>query len=296
MPSIDFSRRAFLTASGGAALLAACGGSSGSSAKTAGTAPLTEPGSKSAKSNGLQGLRVSSDLYQSPDPQRFAFVLTKHNKFYAGPPATISFTPKGGHPGAPIAATFRADGLPENRGIYTVDTVFATPSVYTAAIDVAGEPTKLFVDIQGRPNALIAGEPAIPASTPTLTDNMGVDPICTRDPVCSLHTQSLDALIAKKRPLAVLFATPARCQTRFCGPVLDQVLALVPQYQDRIDFVHIEIYAGSQSDALIPAVEAWGLQSEPWLFGVNNAGVITQRLDGAFATSEVTALLNGLLA
>ena len=296
MPSIDLSRRAFLTASGGAALLAACGGSSGSSAKRAGSSSGSTRSTTSAKSNGLQGLRVSSDLYQSPDPQRFAFVLTKHDKFYAGPPASISFTPKGGQPGAPIPATFRADGLPENRGIYTVDTVFPTASVYTADIDVAGEPTKLFVDIQGRPNALIAGEQAIPASTPTTTDNMGVDPICTRNPMCSLHTQSLDALIAKQRPLAVLFATPARCQTRFCGPVLDQVLALVPQYQDRVDFVHIEIYAGAQTDALIPAVEAWGLQSEPWLFGVNPAGTITQRLDGAFATSEVTALLNGLVA
>lgn len=292
MPSIDLSRRAFLTASSGAVLLAACGGSSGSSAKRAASA--TTKASSPSKA-GLKALRVSSDLYRSPDPQRFAFILTKNDKFYAGPPATISFTPKDGQAGAPIATTFRADGLPENRGIYTVDTVFPTASVYEANVDVAGEPTKLFVDIQGRPNALIPGENAIPASTPTTTDAMGVNPICTRSPQCSLHTQSLDALLAKQRPLAVLFATPARCQTQFCGPVLDQILSVVPQYQDRVDFVHIEIYAGDQTDALIPAVEAWGLQSEPWLFGVNPAGIITQRLDGAFATSEVTALLDGLL-
>src|SRR4051812_37045662 len=293
MPSSELSRRAFLTASGGAALLAACGGSSGSSAKRAASA-ATKPTPSSR--SGLQALRVSSDLYKSPDPQRFGFVLTKNDKFYAGPPATISFTPKGGSPGPPIAATFRADGLPENRGIYTVESVFPTASVYQANVEVGGEPTKLFVDIQARPNALIPGEQAIPASTPTTADAMGVNPICTRKPACSLHTQSLDALIATHRPLAVLFATPARCQTQFCGPVLDQVLSVVPQYQDGVDFVHIEIYAGDQTDALIPAVEAWGLQSEPWLFGVNPAGVITQRLDGAFATSEVTALLDQLVA
>ena len=125
---------------------------------------------------------------------------------------------------------------------------------------------------------------------------MGVDPICTRSPVCSLHTKSLKTLIGQGRPVAVMFATPARCQTRYCGPVLDAMLPMVEKYSDRIDFVHVEIYRNNETTDVVPAVSAWGLGGEPWLFGIDSGGLVTARLDGAFDASEIRALLDGLTA
>ena len=92
-----------------------------------------------------------------------------------------------------------------------------------------------------------------------------------------------------------MFATPARCQTQYCGPVLDTMLPMVATYSDRIDFVHVEIYKNNQTTDVVPAVGAWGLGGEPWLFGIDSGGLVTARLDGAFDATEIQALLDGLV-
>jgi hypothetical protein len=84
------------------------------------------------------------------------------------------------------------------------------------------------------------------------------------------------------------------CQTRFCGPVLDQLLPLSEEFADRVDFVHVEIYRDTTGQEVVPTVEAWGLPSEPWLFAIDATGTITDRLDGAFATDEIEAMLTQL--
>jgi hypothetical protein len=65
-------------------------------------------------------------------------------------------------------------------------------------------------------------------------------------------------------------------------------------YKDRITFVHTEIYQALTGTALVPTVSAWHLASEPWLFGIDAAGVIQARLDGAFGGDEMKTLLDGL--
>jgi len=94
----------------------------------------------------------------------------------------------------------------------------------------------------------------------------------------------------------VLFATPARCQSAYCGPVLDELLKVIPPYQDKVDVVHVEIYANLNDDTLAPTVEAWKLPSEPWLYGIDGSGTITARLDTAFGKPEMVALLDSLSA
>ena len=93
----------------------------------------------------------------------------------------------------------------------------------------------------------LSGASAPTDASPTPTNTLGVDPICTRDPMCPLHTASLDTVIGKGKPVAVLFATPARCQSQYCGPVLDSLLPLVGDYQDRVDIVHVDIYKGRRT-------------------------------------------------
>ena len=49
--------------------------------------------------------------------------------------------------------------------------------------------------------------------------------------------------IDTKKPTLIAFATPAFCQTRFCGPVIEEVVApLAKDYRGRANFVHIEPY------------------------------------------------------
>jgi hypothetical protein len=62
---------------------------------------------------------------------------------------------------------------------------------------------------------------------------------------------SLASLIGAGKPVAALFATPARCSSQYCGPVLDEMLHIMAPYQDRITFVHTEIYQAVTGTALV---------------------------------------------
>jgi hypothetical protein len=284
-PIPELSRRRFLVLGGGAALLAACG-----SSKTTGAPSTTANTNFTDVAPGI----VSIDLYTSPKPQRFAFALLAKEGYASGKPARVALAPPGSTPTTFVAAEARAKGLPAFRGVYTVMATLDRPGVWHGILDYQGTHTPFVFQVQAKPLAVIPGHRAPLAASPTLTKTLGVDPICTRVPVCPLHTRSLDTIVGKGRPVAVMFATPARCQTRYCGPVLDTMLPLVATYSDRIDFVHVEIYKNNQTTDVISTVDAWGLQGEPWLFGVDAAGLVTARLDGAFDETEMRALLDGL--
>ena len=45
----------------------------------------------------------------------------------------------------------------------------------------------------------------------------------------------------------------------------------------------------------MPTLDAWHIESEPWLFGVDGAGTIQSRIDGAFGGTEMKALLDALV-
>jgi hypothetical protein len=160
---------------------------------------------------------------------------------------------------------------------------------------VKGDKVKFEVPVQASPVAIVPGQAAPRDPSPTTTDTLGVDPICTRDPACPLHTQSLSTVIGAGKPVAALFATPARCQSQYCAPVLDEFLDTIKAYGDQIVPVHIEIYQKPTGTALISTVEGWRLASEPWLFGVDASGTVQSRIDGAFGGTEMKALLDALV-
>jgi hypothetical protein len=142
-----------------------------------------------------------------------------------------------------------------------------------------------------------AGQPLISTPTPTLTDSRGVTPICTRSPMCPFHTVSLDVAMKMNKPLALSFATPALCTSATCGPVLDTLVKLQPEFGDKIVFVHSEIFIQlSRSAPNTPAVLAYHLQSEPVLFLADAKGTVVQRIDGLYGQAETRAALARLIA
>ncbi|MDP9074283.1 MAG: hypothetical protein M3N98_08940 [Actinomycetota bacterium] len=151
------------------------------------------------------------------------------------------------------------------------------------------DPSAIQSPIPGRPM------PSLP--TPTLSDHRGVEPICTRSPICPLHNLSLDTALTKSLPVALLFATPLLCETRFCGPVLDTLLQASSPFGGKVQFIHSEIFTEpSRAAANTPAVLAYHLQSEPVLILADAHGVVTERIDGLFGLGEVTAALSRLAA
>jgi hypothetical protein len=263
----------------------------------------------------LTVLIASADL--AVGSNRLAFgVLDKatSSRFDPAQPLRVGLTPPVGTgatrippPASYVDAPFHGDGLEADtanslaveHGVYVTTAAFDRPGpdndpwwVWVESGDQRGVSPVAVAEVHA---VLTAGQPAPQAASPTPTDTLGVDPICTRDPVCSLHDVSLADVIGT-RPVVVSFSTPARCTSRLCGPSLELVLEQVPEFQDRVAFVHVEIYRNNQTTDLISTVTDWGLPTEPWLFAVGADGNVVARLDSAFDRPEVRALVEAAAA
>jgi hypothetical protein len=116
----------------------------------------------------------------------------------------------------------------------------------------------------------------------------------------ALYEQSLDEAMRNGKPTVLLFATPAYCQTRFCGPAYEIASELQEKYAGQVNFIHVEIYTGlpdpsSNNWELAPAMTAFGLSTEPWLFVIDRNGVVVYRVEGLFTVEEIEQYLPALL-
>jgi hypothetical protein len=249
-------------------------------------------------------LVLSADLAASPQPQRLVFALSHdaggHLQYASGPSVSVRFRKMQGKkavgPWSELQPTaFDKAGLPKGRGVYVVRPTLDSAGIWKVEARAQGQKIPFAIQVNDVPTTYTPGMPAPRDASPTTTDSLGVDPICTRDPMCPLHTQSLSTVIGAGKPVAALFATPARCQSMYCAPVLDEFLDTIKRYGDQIVPVHIEIYKSLTGTDYVPTVDAWKLPSEPWLFGIDGRGTIQSRIDGAFGGKEMKALLDALV-
>jgi hypothetical protein len=148
------------------------------------------------------------------------------------------------------------------------------------------------VVVRNRSPVPAVGDPAPRIHTPTLASVGGdVAKIDTRVPPSRLHDVDFYDVVGR-RPVALLFATPALCRSRVCGPVADEAVQLQSAYGDRMTFIHNEVYVDNDpSKGLRPQLRAFGLTSEPWLFVVDAHGRVAARLEGAFGIDEFRAAI-----
>jgi len=284
MPPPTPSRRGFLAASAGVALLGTLGW------------PDVAGASRPDTSTALSALLVSNDLYVASTPQRVAFVIYRGPTPDSGATARLAVAPPGAAQGEIVTAVKMATGLPKGRGVYVVDAVFDQAGTYQGEVLFQGHRLPLALEVKTTADAPVPGQMANRAPSPTKANPLGVNPICTRQPPCPLHSLSLSDVIGTGKPVAVLFATPALCQTRYCGPVLNELIAASGPFQNEVAFVHVEIYQSLTGTQEAPTVVAWGIPYEPFFFTVDGTGVIRSRLDSAFGRDEITPLLQSLVA
>jgi hypothetical protein len=186
-------------------------------------------------------------------------------------------------------------------GLYRGEFDFDRPGIWNVVVVPAGGGTLQTTFIQVREDSIAPGigdaAPLVP--TPTVA-TAGLEEITTDpEPDSRFYQLSLDQASQSGAKTVAVFSTPAFCRTATCGPMLDQVKDLAPSYPN-LNFVHVEIYAGfnepdflPDGDHLAPAVTAggWNLPSEPWVFVINESGVISHRFEGVMDPAElVTAL------
>jgi hypothetical protein len=284
------SRREFLLAGAGLAGLAAlgaCGDDGNDNAATTGSTRSTEPAGRATFS-----LVVSTFTHVSGIDERLTVALLTAER--TGPVA-IDGPVELAIDGEPVESTVHTDGTP--LPYLLVRHRFEKPGPVEVAATYKGETSEAGVTVSDPAEVEVPfpGTAMISTPSPTPANTLGVDPICTADPPCPLHDVSLDAALGERRPLAVLFSTPALCKSRFCGPVLDTVLAQREAFADRVRFLHVEIYSDRTGKTLAPTVKAYNLAAEPVLFLAGADGIVRDRLDNAFDRVETRAALERLV-
>ena len=177
------------------------------------------------------------------------------------------------------------------KSVYVADVPFATKGrrvlIALARLDgrlVASTAIALKVAAGGGPPR--PGEKAIKIDTPTKAEVGDVSKIDTRVPPDTMHDVNFADVLGRK-PVVLVFATPALCKSRVCGPVVDEAEQLKSQYGDKAAFIHMEIYNDNDlAKGYRPQVRAWKLPSEPWTFMIDRQGNVVESFEGAASVAE----------
>ena len=132
------------------------------------------------------------------------------------------------------------------------------------------------------------GEKAPEVHTPTVEDVGDITEIETRQPPDTMHEVDF-ADVLGERPIVLLFATPALCSSRVCGPVVDVAEQVKSEFEpEEVAFIHMEVYRENAIDnGLRPQLRAFGLPTEPWLFVIDRDGRVATAIEGGFSAEEL---------
>ncbi len=306
--------------------LSACGSSSGSSSSAPDTAATTSQVAQFPVPKGrpitelLGGMPRGLILAPSvsvihPGTNRYGFAIfdTARKQINAAPVALYVSRQDGSGVRGPFLA--RSESLavkPAFQSVTTANDPDAAKMVYVADLEfprtgrfrvsgiarldgrsVALDP--FTADVRRSSGGLPpVGGKAPKVTTPTLASVGGdASKIETRSPAAKdLLTTNLADVYGKK-PVALLFATPALCQSRVCGPVVDVMAQVRSQLGDsKVAFIHSEIYRDNAvNKGLAPAPAAYRLPTEPWLFVLDRTGRVSTAIEGAFSAGELERAL-----
>jgi hypothetical protein len=169
----------------------------------------------------------------------------------------------------------------DREGNWDLAALFRTGSGFTATL----VPT---IEVGGFKDIPTVGERSPRIHTPTVADVGGdLGQIDTRSPHDDMHKVDFADVLGKE-PVVLLFATPALCESRVCGPVVDVAQQVEHEVGDGVNFIHMEVFNNNNgSDGYRPQLVEFGLRTEPWLFVIDRDGIVRSRIQGAFDASEL---------
>lgn len=297
-------------------LVAAC---STSASPAPSGSPSTSPAASASGAAGpsVYPVIISSEQYVGSNRFVFSFV-DLDNRPAASPdrPVSISAYPSSGGPSAAVMAdaTFMWS-IPDALGAYRSTIAFGEPGPWTIefATSAPSGPTEIIrfsLDVKAEASAVLIGDAAPAVKTPTLADVGGdIGRISSdTDPDAAFYEVSVDAALAAGEPFVLVFATPAFCTSSACGPMLETVKAVAMDHPTT-RVINVEPYELTVADGQltpvlgesgfpkpVPAVDAYGLLSEPWLFAVGADGLVTASFEGIVAEEELRSAFEALAA
>ncbi len=134
------------------------------------------------------------------------------------------------------------------------------------------------------------GDRAVRIHTRTAADVGGdLEKLSTRVPPAAEMLRDDLADVMGRKPVVLVFATPALCESRTCAPVVDIAEQVRAQNGKGVAFIHQEIYEDNDPGKPVrPQVTRWRLPTEPWAFVIDRSGRIAARFEGVFSVAELT--------
>lgn len=297
-----------------AILLAACsGGASQPPASASASAPAAPSGTTSGGRSFLPQV-VSSEVGVGAN-RLVVGLLDGAGTRPIGRPDLIlalTFTGPNGEEVGPVEADF-IWAIEDEVGLYAAPAEFPVAGPWEAEFkvttpDARTEAVPFGFDVKDDTSVLRRGETAPPVDTPT-ADDVGGDlaRVSTDDdPEPRFYERSIADVREAGEPFVLAFATPKFCATQSCGPAIDRLKPISRDYPD-ITFINVEPYQledqeGQLQPVLgpsgelqpVPAVEAYGLLSEPYLFVVGADGKIVAGFEAVFGEPELRTALDEL--
>ena len=326
---VGMSSRGRFTAACGAALLALPLAACGSGSKDKSNSAQNPPAPVTAQSFPSPAGKTISDIRRglgpgpvlapavsiiTPGENRFSFGLFDRARRQISQAPTAIYVAPVDQPdkveGPILAQDYQLDVNPRFRSktvasdpnaaqsVYVTTLKFPKPGNYAvlavAKLDdrlVAAAPISMPVIPKSKDPVPEVGSPAPKVHTETLASAGGdVSKIDTRDPPSDMHKVDFASVYGKK-PVVLVFATPALCQSRVCGPVVDMTLQVESEHRGQAEFIHQEIYNGNDpSKGFRAPVNQFHLPTEPWVFGIDRHGRIADRLEGAATVPAIEAV------
>jgi hypothetical protein len=270
----------------GATLLSACQGA----AQPAALSPVAKA---EGKPDAWTPILPNSDL--AAGPNRFLFaVLDERNRPILDAQVHLRFFDRIDQPTEPKSeadAVFRGQGLGA-KGVYVARVEFPTAGTWGVEATVrrgdgATRALRSRLEVKAQSATPAVGAPPPPSRQGLMAGAANPDVICTAKPHCAFHDITVADALALKKPAALLFATPAFCTSATCGPDLETLQSIEPDFRGRVTFVHLEIYSDPQTQTPTPTVTEWKLPSEPWLFLIDRDGKVRDKLEGGLTAPEI---------
>lgn len=254
----------------------------------------------------LFGLLDATGLKPATDPSA-AVQVAFHG---AAPTASGEVAPPEAVTIQPMPATF-IWAIPDERGVYAAEVDFPIAGDWTMLVNVSGGSgaipagtVAVQFEVSETGHAIPLGAKAPSTKTPTAATPADIAKIATDpDPDPTFYTTSADTALAKHEPFVLVFATPAFCTSKQCGPTLDGIKA-VAKTETGITFINAEPYQLEYVDGRLQpklsaanqlqatdAVKAWGIVSEPWVFVVDGDGIVRGSFEAVVSADELKAAI-----
>jgi hypothetical protein len=180
----------------------------------------------------------------------------------------------------------------EATDVYVAHLEVSSPGRYWFVADPEGADIQAIgtLDIAEQFAAPAVGDKAPLSDNPTLADAPATEITTAQPPDTLLLRYSIADSVAARIPFVVVFATPQFCVSRVCGPTVEVVESVAEKFAGGgVRFIHVEIYEGNDPDnGYNRWVREWNLPTEPWVFLVDDRGVIRDRFEGAVSVAELT--------